>query len=87
MESFSTSRASLRKCFMRSALPACSLRTRRRQHVHLRAVEQFLLQTELAFALGKLFVGEFSVERHDPWTEFLQLLRKHNAAFGKVLAF
>ena len=68
------------------ALPLRVLAAGRRQDVHPRAIKKFFLDTELAFALGKLFVNYFSVERNDVRRELLQLLRKHDAAFGEISA-
>src|SRR5439155_675582 len=58
-----------------------------RQDVHPRAVEQLLLQAKFAFSLGKLFISEFPVKGHDVRSEFLELLREDDAAFGVVFAF
>ena len=57
-----------------------------RKNVDAGAVQEFLLQTKLAFALGKLFVGQFAVEGDDVWSEFSEALRQDNAAFGKIFA-
>src|SRR5580704_9788200 len=57
-----------------------------RQHVDARAVKMFLLKAELAFALGKLFVDDLSVEGNDVGRELLELLRKNDAAFGEISA-
>src|SRR5260370_4048075 len=57
-----------------------------RQDVHPRAVEQLFLNAKFAFSLGKLFVSQFPVKRHDVWSEFLKLLREDDAALGVVFA-
>src|SRR5712692_184556 len=56
------------------------------QNVDARAVKQLFLNAKLAFALGKLFVCELPVEGHNVRREFLELLRQHDAAFGKIFA-
>src|SRR6266704_2995423 len=56
------------------------------QNVDARPVKQLFLNAKLAFALGKLFVRELPVEGHHMRREFLELLRKHDAAFGKIFA-
>src|SRR6266480_3838321 len=58
-----------------------------RQDVHPRTVEQLLLQAKFAFSLGKLFISQFPVKGHDVRSEFLELLREDDAAFGVVFAF
>ncbi len=55
-----------------------------RQDVDARAVEQFLLQAEFAFALGELLVGVLAIEGDDMRSKLLELLREHDAPFGKI---
>src|SRR5271165_1896570 len=64
----------------------CILAAGRRQNVHLRAIEQLLLQAEAALALGKLFIGYLAVEGDHARRKFLKLLGQDNAALGKILA-
>lgn len=59
---------------------------RRRQDIHARAIEQFLLQAILAFTLRKLLVHNFPVESDDMRRELFQLLRKNDASLGEIFA-
>jgi hypothetical protein len=52
----------------------------------MRAVEKFFLDAIVAFALGELFEGEFSVEGNYARQVFLKFARKDEAAFGEILA-
>jgi hypothetical protein len=55
-----------------------------RQDVDSGSVERFFLDTVFALALGKLFVSELPVECHYVWRKLLELLRKYDAALGKI---
>lgn len=55
-----------------------------RQDIDARAVEQFLLEAEFAFALGELLVGVLAVEGDDVRSKFLEFLREDDAAFGEI---
>src|ERR1700693_822997 len=54
------------------------------KHEHLRAVEFFLLQAELARAAGKFFVSQLAIEGDHPRMMLFELLRKHHAAFREL---
>jgi hypothetical protein len=66
------------------ALPLRILAAGGRQHVDARPIKKLFLEAELTFALGKLFVDYFPVERNDVRRELFELLRKHDAAFGEI---
>src|SRR5208283_2713638 len=68
------------------ALAASILTAGGGENVDLRAVEIGLLQTVVAFTLGKLFVDDLAVKSHHVRREFTEFLRKNNAAFGEILA-
>src|SRR5215472_6837773 len=57
-----------------------------RQNVDARAIKHFLLNSVLAFALGKLLVGKFAIESHDARSKLLDFLGEDDAAFGKIFA-
>ena len=59
---------------------------RGRQDVNARAIKQLFLHAVVALALRKLFIGKLAIESHDARAIFLQLLRKHDASLGKILA-
>ncbi len=58
----------------------------RGQHKHLRPVKFSLLQPQLALALGELLIHAFAVKCDHARRKLLQLLRKHDAPFGILLA-
>src|SRR6266436_797004 len=66
------------------ALPLRVLAAGGRQDVNARSIKMLFLKTELALALGELFVDYFSVERNHVRSELLKLLGKHDPPFGKI---
>src|SRR5258708_13936016 len=72
--------------FQSVALSARRIADSGRQHVNMRAIQEFLLDAVVAFALRELLVGQLAVEGDDAREILLELAVKDEAAFGEILA-
>src|SRR5258708_34670843 len=72
--------------FQSVALSARRVADSGRHHVNMRAIQEFLLDAVVAFALRELFVGQLAVEGDDAREILLELAGKDEAAFGEILA-
>jgi len=69
------------KMFQSVALPARHVADSGRHHVNMRAIQEFLLDAVVAFALRELLVGQLAVEGDDARKILLELAGKDEAAF------